>query len=297
LQKSDNMAKTPRIKSIADSVAALTTSTSSIIASAAENIKDFQWFAIDSIKLPASTIAIGGTLYSAGDLIFSFANGTGDNGLDTGVEAPNQWYALYAVPGIGSAYVLKATTRHPITDPGPAGYPQYRYLGLFKNGQDLSSGQNDIARFHKSGDVTKFWNPSNGNMTGIRYAGSSGPVTSFTNNIFPVYGMSGGSGINLPFNGAFYGWTLTHVPSGGSAVLAAGTARFYDGSFATTGTVTFATGNAGAAANAGYGEIWCDSTTVTAISSASTIVLTSGQMNWSLNLNTIFDPLLARKIN
>src|SRR3989338_1389900 len=268
-----------------------------------EQIADYQFQSISQVLMRSSKIGIGtggilddGALYQSGNLIFDFANGTGDNGLDTGAEAPNQWYALYAVPGVGTAYVLKATTRHPVTQPGPAGFTKWKYLGLFKNGQDLSAGQNDIARFAKSGHILNFWTPSNGNMTGIRYDGSSGPVTSFSSTINPAYGMSGGSGRNLPFNGARYGWTLTHVPSGGSAVLASGTARFYDGSFATTGTVTFATGNAGAAANAGYGEVWCDSVTVTAILSASTITLSTGQMNWSLNLNTVFDPILMGRV-
>ncbi|MGE3682386.1 MAG: hypothetical protein AB7G93_11730 [Bdellovibrionales bacterium] len=288
---------------VATNLATLTGNFSALLGVLGEQVADYKYQSASQVLMPGSKIAIGtsgliadATIYQSGDLVFDFANGTGSNGLDTGAEAPNQWYALYAVPGVGTAYILKATTRDPITQPGPAGFTKWRYLGVFKNGADLSSGQNDIARFGKVGPILNFWNPTNGNMTGIRYDGSSGPVTSFGSTINPVYGMSGGSGRNLPFNGARYGWTLTHAPSGGSSVLAAGTARFYDGSFATTGTVTFGTGNAGAAANAGYGEVWCDSTTVTAIASNSTITLSSGQMNWSLNLNTVFDPILMAKV-
>lgn len=268
-----------------------------------EQIADYQFQSISQILMPSSKIAIGtngllddATIYQSGNLVFDFANGVGDNGLDTGAEAPNQWYALYAVPGVGTNYILKATARQPVSQPGPSGFTKWRYLGIFRNGQDTASGQNDIARFAKSGHIFNMWNPSNSNMTGIRYDGSSGPTTSFSTSFNPVYGMSGGSGKNLPFNGARYGWTLTHNSSGGSAVLASGTTRFYDGSFATTGSITFACGNAGASPNAGYGEVWCDSSTVVTIASASTITLSSGQMNWSLNLNTVFDPILLSRV-
>lgn len=290
--------------SLASAASSLATSANNKTNIFTEQIADYQFQSASQILMPGSKIAIGtnglmddATIFQSGNLSFDFANGTGNNGLDTGAEAPNQWYALYAAPGVGTNYILKATARHPILQPGPSGFTKWRYLGLFKNGQDTASGQNDIARFAKSGYILNFWNPVNSNMTGIRYDGSGGPTQSFSTSFNPVYGMSGGSGKNLPFDGARYGWTLTHNSSGGSAVLASASAKFYDGSFATTGSITFSCGNAGAAPNSGYGEVWCDSVTVVTIASSSTIALSSGQMNWSLNLNTVFDPiLLARKV-
>lgn len=304
------MAKTPRIVDVSPQIQGLQTQITAIQPQISamqsqvsnlqsqvpllEDIKDFQWIDVQTIRLPASSIRIGSTVYTAADINWSFANGTGDNGLDTGAEAASQWYALYAVPNsTNTAYILKATTRHPISAPGPSGYSNYRYLGLFRNGQYYNSNTTDIAQFFKVGPIIQFWNASNGNATGIRYDGSSGPVTSVSTSFATVYAMGDGTGRTLPFNGTRYIWTLTQVPSGGSTAIASLTSKFWNGSFAMTGTVTMAAGNSGGP-NAGYSEIWCDSTNVTQVATATTLALTAGQMNWSLNLAGFFDPLLIK---
>lgn len=130
-----------------------------------ERSQDFRYASHQSILLPAGSLFIGtqgslidAELFSAGDLTWSFANGTGDNGLDAGVEANSTWYALYAVPNAaGTAYMLKASTNppHSAGGTGPTGYSRYRYLGVFRNGGNTwdatngSYGQGDIVRFAK----------------------------------------------------------------------------------------------------------------------------------------------------
>ena len=131
-----------------------------------ENLADYQYASHQSITLPASSILIGdgNTLNNAvlytntSSTTFSFANGTGNNGLDTGAEANNQWYALYAVPITGTSnFMLKASVNPPpqAGGAGPVGFTKYRYLGLFRNGTNgydatnNSYGQGDIVKFTK----------------------------------------------------------------------------------------------------------------------------------------------------
>lgn len=135
-----------------------------------DRVQDFRYTDAQSITLPASTIFIGtqgrlddATPYTAGDLIFSFANGAGNNGLDVGVEAQDQWYALYAVPLTGSGYMLKASVNppHSAGGSGPTGFSRYRYLGVFRNGGNgydttAGYGRGDIARFEKRGQYMWF---------------------------------------------------------------------------------------------------------------------------------------------
>lgn len=82
-----------------------------------------------------------------GTLTFDFANGTGNNGLDNGAEAPSTWYYLYAVAA-GSDFFLKASTVAPPT--GPSGFSVWKYLGAFRN-----DGSSNILRFlHEGKKVT-----------------------------------------------------------------------------------------------------------------------------------------------
>lgn len=150
-----------------------------------EKVFDFQYSDFQSIQLPSSKILIGSngllsdaSLYTASDLTFSFANGTSDNGLDSGSEVQDQWYALYAVPKPGTEnYILKASTRGPSTfgsslGSGPIGFTKWRYLGIFRNGTNGFDGTNgsfgrgDIARFTKHGRTLIFrsLNSTNGGL-------------------------------------------------------------------------------------------------------------------------------------
>lgn len=169
---------------------------------ALESIKDFVWTSVSQITLPASSIVINDYLYTAGNLVFDFANGVGDNGLDSGVEASNQWYALYAVPGASGAYKLKASVNLPsqLGGTGPIGFSSYRYLGVFRNG-DSASVSSDILKFLKTKNRTIFENDLGLRLqtgTGdiiwaksISMSGASIPFNSFCR-ISGIGGQSGG---------------------------------------------------------------------------------------------------------
>ena len=69
----------------------------------------------------------------ASELTFSFGNANGNLGLDTGSEASDTWYYLYAIPN-GSTFSIIASTRSPLDGtPGPVGHSTYKYVGSFYN--------------------------------------------------------------------------------------------------------------------------------------------------------------------
>lgn len=173
-----------------------------------ESVKDFVWTSNSQITLPASTVEINGSLYSSNDLVFDFANGTGDNGLDTGVEAAGVWYALYAVPGTGTAYKLKASANLPVEagGAGPVGFPNYRYLGLFINGINSGGGATnttDIVRFSKSGDTIILHERAAGFGSGDYAVGKLLGVNSQAPAFQVPYAFGMGAG-QLPYNKALY---------------------------------------------------------------------------------------------
>ena len=199
-----------------------------------ERISDFQYANHQSIFLPASTCLIGtnGNLedassFEASDLTFSFANGTGDNGLDAGAESDNQWYALYAVPKSGTKnFILKASTQSPVASGGigPIGFPKHRYLGIFRNGgngydaTNNSYGAGDIARFSKLGKriIFQTFNSTNGGIYPaaggtqgfqifVANTSTNGIVFDWTNtNNFGFSGTGLGGGPKLPYKFAPY---------------------------------------------------------------------------------------------
>lgn len=201
---------------------------------AKENVRDFQYVDDSSILLPASSILIGtggtlndSSLYTAADLTFTFANGTGDNGLDTGPEFGDQWYFLYAVPKTSTTYILKASIQPPpqAGGTGPTGFTQYRYLGLFKNGTNMydatngSFGRGDIVRFTKDKNLFMFVSINSTNAGVFPSAsGTQGLCLSTGNSstngiVFDganagYWGTSGanpnGNGVKLPYRRATY---------------------------------------------------------------------------------------------
>ena len=210
-----------------------------------EFLQDFRYADHQSILLPASKILIGtgglledAKLYSANSLTFSFANGTGDNGLDTGAEAQDQWYALYAVPKAGTSnFILKASAQAPIQagGSGPTGFPVHRYLGLFKNGTNTydatngSYGRGDIVRFVKLGNHYTFnsFSSTNGGQYPVQGGQDSGInlfiANTATNGLLfdgvtvSNTGFSGNNihgGVKLPYQQAFY---VFHVIGNGNA--------------------------------------------------------------------------------
>lgn len=168
-----------------------------------EDIKDFVWTSVSQITLPSSVIEIGGEFYTAGNLVFDFANGTGNNGLDTGAETSNRWYALYAVPLSSTAYMLKASANLPAEagGSGPSGFSEYRYLGLFRNGDNAGAGS-DILRFVKSRDSFGFNNITTGAGV-VPYTGGL-ILYNATSTSSSYSATSGMSATDLPFSRSNY---------------------------------------------------------------------------------------------
>jgi hypothetical protein len=137
-----------------------------------EKVNDFQYLDHKSIRVPSSRILIGtaNTLedaalyYSLTDLTMDLTLGAVNLGLDTGAEAQDQWYAVYAVPGSNGSYGLRFSANAPYQagGSGPVGFTKYRYLGLVRNGGNFwdatnnSYGRGDIVHFVKQQRETYF---------------------------------------------------------------------------------------------------------------------------------------------
>jgi hypothetical protein len=153
---------------------------------------------------------------TVGDIVFditrnaAWTSGTIQSGLDTGSEATNTWYAIYAVKvtkvGSTSRFVAVGSTTLPLqancttlnTNFGANGWI---YLGLIRNG-DGAGAIGDILDFIQAGNTTYFKNTNNGGspsvpVTGIRLADTAS-ATSLT------YTYSAGTGAtNIPNNISF----------------------------------------------------------------------------------------------
>ena len=68
-----------------------------------------------------------------GTLLFDFANGVADLGLDAGSEASSTWYYLYLVPSSGNNAILTLRASTSVPSTGPSGYSNFRYIGFFMN--------------------------------------------------------------------------------------------------------------------------------------------------------------------
>ena len=137
-----------------------------------ERVEDFRYVDHKSILMPASKILIGtgNTLEDADiyestvDLTMDLTFGATNLGLDTGTEAQDQWYAVYAVPGNNGSYGLRFSTNAPpqAGGAGPTGFTKYRYLGLVRNGGNAydatnsNYGRGDIVRFTKTKNKTYY---------------------------------------------------------------------------------------------------------------------------------------------
>jgi len=89
---------------------------------------------------------------STSDLLWSFANGTGLLGLDTGSETASTWYYLYGVPdgADDNRFTVVASVQAPVPagGAGPTGYPVSRFIGSFRN-----DGASSIPRFIRTGSM------------------------------------------------------------------------------------------------------------------------------------------------
>ncbi len=169
---------------------------------AVEYIPDFVYTSATQISLPPAKIRIKDVLYeNTTTTVFDFANGTGDNGLDTGAEATNTWYFLYAVPDSPN-FILKASLATPVEygGDGPDGAAEFRYLGCFRNG-DNNTATGDILRFVKTGAKMGFLNRSAASsidFMGIKLATAAAATT-------VNYTVALGTGAtDLPFDNTFY---------------------------------------------------------------------------------------------
>ena len=99
-----------------------------------EIVNDFRYVDHKSILMPASKILIGSAntlddaaLYSSPDLTMDLTFGAANLGLDTGTEAQDQWYAVYAVPGANGQYGLRFSANPPpqAGGSGPSGFSKY----------------------------------------------------------------------------------------------------------------------------------------------------------------------------
>lgn len=269
-----------------------------------ENVADFKYLSATQIQMPSSKILIGtggsldnASVYQSGSLTFDVANGSGDNGFDTGTVANNQWYALYAVPGVGSAYILKATTRHPISSPGPAGYSKWRYLGIFRAGYSSNVPASSIVAFGKSGAKYSFWNPSNANAYGISLVGSSGPVNAVSASITTMtYGMTGD--FAMPFDGALYKWNISTMNAANGTGIASLKASFQSSGLEMFGQVSTGFGTANTPTRPGtlgFDEFWMPST-CTQIAVDSLATPATGTYNWRVCLQGLVDPILDARM-
>ena len=112
-----------------------------------------------------------------GSLVFNFANGVAENGLDAGAEASNTWYYLYLVPKASdnTLIVLRASVNTPTT--GPTGYTNFKYIGAFRN--------------NNSSDIIKFFHSNNDEF---RYSGRIEPANSATMSGLQNVGITVGFG-------------------------------------------------------------------------------------------------------
>lgn len=93
---------------------------------------------------------------STQDLLWSFANGVGPLGLDTGAEASDTWYYLYAVPDPGNddQFTVIGSAAAPVQagGAGPTGYATARFVGSVKN-----NTSSDLWPFTRHDAVVKFF--------------------------------------------------------------------------------------------------------------------------------------------
>jgi len=247
-------------------------------------INDFIWQSDDQILMPGSSMKIGdgggfanSVFRTAGDLVFDFANGTGDNGLDTGAEANNSYYALYAIPDGAAAYKLVASNVSPEVG-GPVGSTQYRYLGLFRNGGNNGVSDDRIPQFIKSGDIFQMHK-----HVSISTAAGVNLISSVSAGVLQYDRVVAMSGQAVPFN-RFWALVYANTSANSSDI------QLYPGNGATIHhrPVQFRGGN-----NDGEMNAWMASTPQTPrITMTSSVVAPI-----NILLNGWKDPILAARAN
>ena len=158
---------------------------------------------VSQVRIRPGTLGFpdGKVRRSTAELTWDFANGNGPLGLDTGAEATDTRYYVYAVPDPGddTRFTAVASTNVPLHGggAGPSGYAVHRYLGSFFN---LSS--DEIRPFRQSGSRTHFqW---------LVYSHVSGP--------FPTSFQEIDLSSALPPTGNAAGFNLNYVEPGNDAV-------------------------------------------------------------------------------
>ncbi|NIT79780.1 MAG: hypothetical protein GWN58_34030 [Anaerolineae bacterium] len=127
-------------------------------------LPELSWVSTSQISVAAApgepstvrqTLQDGKQRYALSSLLFDFANGVADLGLDEGTEQASTWYYMYLVPtaGLDDLLTIRASDNPP--DTGPTGYSNYKYVGAFLNTStsDILKFFQSGARFDRAGDV------------------------------------------------------------------------------------------------------------------------------------------------
>lgn len=139
-----------------DATAFVPTATNAAVANqAVRKGANLIWASSSQIRIKPGILGFtdGKVRSTTADLIWSFATGVGDLGLDAGIEATNTWYYLYAIPDPfddDTFTVVASVGSPPATGgTGPA-LTTWKYLGAFFNdgaGNILDFRQNDSRFF------------------------------------------------------------------------------------------------------------------------------------------------------
>jgi hypothetical protein len=177
---------------------------------------------------------------TAGDITFditrnaAWASGTIQSGLDTGSEATNTWYAIYAVKvtkvGDTTRFVAVGSTTLPLqvnysTLNSNFGTNGWVYLGLIRNG-DNAGATGDILRFQQVGNFTKFWNQLATTNSTLPAAGTQLATSAAATTLLWSY-ASGTGAAQIPANILIGAMTATTGTGAGAWRLEDAAARYW----------------------------------------------------------------------
>jgi len=147
--------------------------------------------------------------YVLSSLLFDFANGVADLGLDEGTEQASTWYYMYLVPttGLDDLLTVRASDNPP--DTGPTGYSNFKYLGAFYN--DSSA---DIVNFRQvSGDRFEYIGRFNINSSTT----ITGPYAIDCSATIPITANLGFFAVGAHQFGTGYNSVVLYTSEGGSS--------------------------------------------------------------------------------
>lgn len=111
-----------------------------------------EWLSASQVQVLPGTLGFSDGIVRRNTtaLTWDFAAGTGPLGLDTGAEAADTWYYIYAIPDPSDdsqfSAVASANSPTQIGGSGPTAFGVHRFLGSFKNDSGM-----DILQFFRTG--------------------------------------------------------------------------------------------------------------------------------------------------